>query len=390
MNKDNKKTNYSVIVFSISSIIVVIMLILLLVVGYDIFEYFKNFKIYHNNFHSTTFYQKFEYIITNGLLRLLILPFPNLIVPYIATLFMVLTISSTSVITYWYLNTNFIKQIIKSNNIAMISSVIYAVIGFIFKDNYEIILFFPLLLLMIERFIINDTRFIVTVIIFICFLLQYNLFIEQVIICTIYFIIRVLVFDKNRNIKIKIKKIALFLLEIMLGVLLAGCFLYPNFNMSNNSLLETIPTIKDEDGEDVNLDSYLYGFNSQFSTDRVQTLNINLPYRTDVSVIINDKAVELIDFDNSSFKILSNIGVNEIEVNYLPIGFMFGLRLSSIGFIFFVFYIYATLRVVKIIEYNTNPKPRKMGNLIDLKDMSQEDLNKFAMDENSKNSKNDE
>lgn len=381
----DKKTNYSLKVFSITAIISVVLVIILTLVGYDMLEYFNNFKTYHSNYNTIPFFQKFEWITSNGLLNWIAIPFPNVIVPFVVVIFTVLITALTGVFAYWYLNTNLIRQFVKSNQIAMICSIVYASAGVILRDYYEFILFLPLLLLLIEKFITDDIRFLLSITVLTCSVLQYNLLKEQVIICVIYCIIRVILIGKNFNMKKDSIKVGLFLLEIILGILLAGCFIYPQFNMSDKSFQETVPSMKNGAGTEINLESSLTGFHCTLETNEVETLVINLPYKTDVLVMINERVAELIDFDNRSFKVKTYTGVNEISVTYQPIGFMFGVKLSAVGFIFFVFYIYATVRIVKIIDLNTNPHKRKKGNLIDLKNMTQEELNKYAkMNNNDK------
>lgn len=146
--------------------------------------------------------------------------FSNEFVPYLMAPLLILKFGLTAVTGYAY-----IKLFVKNPNMAVIGGLLYSFSGFniynIFFNHFnEVVLFFPLLLISMERFIREGKRYNFAIAVFICSLVNYYFFFGQVIFCTIYFFVRL----GCNDFKVSFKQFLNLSFEAVIG-LLGSCFL---------------------------------------------------------------------------------------------------------------------------------------------------------------------
>ncbi len=151
--------------------------------------------------------------------------FPSGAVPYLMAPLLMLKFALTGVTGY-----AFIRRFTKTGETAVIGALLYAFSGFnlynIFFNHFnEAVLVFPLLLIGMEEFMVNNRRGGFALAVGLCALINYYFFFGQVLFCILYFMIRSL----SGAYRITWKKFLLFALEAVLGVLLAGILLLPSF-----------------------------------------------------------------------------------------------------------------------------------------------------------------
>lgn len=155
----------------------------------------------------------------------LTIPFPNDFVPYLMGPLLILKFSLTAVTGYCY-----VKMFVKNPNSAVIGGLLYAFCGFnmyniVFNHFQEAVLFFPLLLISMEKFVREDKKYFFALSVALCCIVNYYFFFGQVIFCVIYFFVRINYDDFN----IDIKKFLKLALEAVLGLLLTSFLLIPSF-----------------------------------------------------------------------------------------------------------------------------------------------------------------
>lgn len=170
----------------------------------------------------------------------LTLPFPNWMVPYLMGPLLILKHTTAVIFSYLY-----IKRFVKDFRFAILGSLLYAFSGFIvsnifFNQFHESIIFFPLLLISFEEYMINNKKIYFCLAIFLNCFINYWMFIGQVIFLIIYFLCRI----SNNKINITIYKFLGILFEGILGIALAFFVLYPsllaisdNTRVGSNNLL---------------------------------------------------------------------------------------------------------------------------------------------------------
>lgn len=413
--KTQKQTNYMLRVFLIALCVSTIIFLPLIILNKGVFVYFSDFiyqqisfyQLCHNAIRfgetgfslfidvGTDFIGSYSSYTLGSPFFWITLPFPNNWLPYLMGPLLILKLSLTAVTGYCY-----IKMFVKKPNYAVIGGLLYAFCGvsiynMVFNHSQEVVLLFPLLLICMENFVRKNQHYCFSLAVAICCIVNYQCFLWQFVFCIVYFLVRVNYNDFN----VDLKKILLLVLETTIGVLLSCFLLVPSILSLLGDAIDTDIDTNTEynylSKENLLLNSY--GFAGIYETDNEELLYIQLPYSKGFTAKINGEQVDILKANVGFMAVPVSAGVSEIEFTYVTPGLMLGTKLSAIGFIFFVFYIYVTLRLIKIIEYNINPN--KKSNLIDLNGMTQDELNKFAMEkelkkqddfENTENIENDE
>lgn len=153
----------------------------------------------------------------------LTLPFPNQAVPYLLGPLLILKFALAALFAYMYL-----RRFTKTPEAAMLGGLLYAFCGFsvyniFFNHFHEAIVFFPLLLTAVERFITQNKRGEVILAVFICSLSNYFFFFGMVVFVVIYWTVRTL----SHCYKQTFKRFLAFCFECVLGVLLTAVLLLP-------------------------------------------------------------------------------------------------------------------------------------------------------------------
>ena len=154
----------------------------------------------------------------------LTIPFPTAWVPYLMAPLFVLKFSCSAVTAY-----AFIRRFVKTSNMALLGGLIYSFCGFniynIFFNHFqEAVVFFPLLLVALEEFVINRRRGVFALTVCLCAVVNYFFFFGEVIFLFIYFFVRCL----DKDFTIDLKSFLLLALESVLGLLCAMFLLLPS------------------------------------------------------------------------------------------------------------------------------------------------------------------
>lgn len=186
----------------------------------------------------------------------LTIPFPNWLVPYLMAPLMILKLSCCAVTGY-----AFVRRFTQTDSFAMIGGLLYAFCGFnvynIFFNHFlEVAVFFPLLLIALEEFVINGRRGVFALAVCLCAVVNYYFFAGQVVFVTLYFIVRCF----SPDFPMTVRKFFLLALEAVLGFL-GSMFLF-------------LPSAMALMGN-YRLDEYLSGFNLLLY-DRVQRYGLIL------------------------------------------------------------------------------------------------------------------
>ena len=154
----------------------------------------------------------------------LTLPFPSDWVPYMMAPLLMLKFSLTSLAAYAYMR-RFAKP-----DYAFLGGLLYAFSGFsiyniFFNHFHESILYFPLMLLAMERYMVENKRGWFAVTVFLSALCNYYFFIGQALFLILYWIIR----SCSPDWKSSFRKFVGLLFEAVAGTALAGVLLLPSF-----------------------------------------------------------------------------------------------------------------------------------------------------------------
>lgn len=131
----------------------------------------------------------------------------------------------------------FLRRYVKNQSYAIIGALLYAFSGFsvyniFFNHFHEAIVFFPLLLAALDEYMENRRRGLFCLAVFACCFVNYYFFVGQVVLCLIYFFIRLLC----GSYRIKIRDFLLLMLEAVLGLLMSSIILIPSvFAILQNS-----------------------------------------------------------------------------------------------------------------------------------------------------------
>lgn len=154
----------------------------------------------------------------------LTIPFPTAWVPYLMAPLFILKFGCSAVTAY-----AFIRRFTKTSEMALLGGLIYAFCGFnvynIFFNHFqEAVVFFPLLLIGLEEFVVNNRRGVFALTVCLCAVVNYFFFAGEVIFLFIYFFIRCL----SPDFRIDLKKFFLLAFESVIGVLCAMFLLLPS------------------------------------------------------------------------------------------------------------------------------------------------------------------
>ncbi len=152
----------------------------------------------------------------------LTIPFPNDWVPYLIAPLMMIKLACCGVTGY-----AFIRRFTKTAQFAMIGGLLYAFSGFniynIFFNHFlEVAVFFPLLLIALEEFVVNRRRGVFALTVCLCAVVNYYFFVAEAIFTAIYFLVRLMSPEFRRG--VTLKSFLLLALETVLGFL-GSCFL---------------------------------------------------------------------------------------------------------------------------------------------------------------------
>lgn len=156
----------------------------------------------------------------------LTLPFPTEALPMLMAPLLILKTACSAFTAYLY-----IERFVKNKNFAVTASLFYAFSGWMsfnvfFNHFHDVAVFFPLLLLGVEKFVFEKKRGFFAIAVFINAIVNYWFFIGEVVFVILYFIFRMT--DKNFRYNITIKQFLLLFLESVLGAGLATVVLLPS------------------------------------------------------------------------------------------------------------------------------------------------------------------
>lgn len=154
----------------------------------------------------------------------LTIPFPTAWVPYLMAPLFVLKFSCSAVTAYAY-----IRRFVKTSDMALLGGLIYAFCGFniynIFFNHFqESVVFFPLLLIALEEFVVNNRRGVFALTVCLCAVVNYFFFAGEVVFLFLYFFIRCM----DKTFEINLKKFFLLAFESVIGVLCAMFLMLPS------------------------------------------------------------------------------------------------------------------------------------------------------------------
>src|SRR5659263_698611 len=154
----------------------------------------------------------------------LTLPLPDAVVPYMMGPLLALKMAFMAMTAY-----GFFTRFVKKSEFAALGALLYAFSGFtvynIFFNHFlDCMVFFPLILIALEEYMINDRRGYFALIVFICAFVNYIFFFAQVVFIIIYWILRMLSGDW----KLTFKKFIILTFEAVLGVGLSCLLLIPS------------------------------------------------------------------------------------------------------------------------------------------------------------------
>lgn len=169
---------------------------------------------------------------------LLTLLFPSEAVPFLIGPIFILKFALCSFTAYIYL-----KRYVKNKNLAVAGGLLYAFSGFsiyniFFFHFHEPMIIFPILLYCVDEFMYNGRKGVVAPAVFASCTLNYYFFAGMAVFTIIYWLL--LVFTNNY--KLTLKKLLLFLFEVILGVAATAFIVLPTILfISKNPRLSELP-----------------------------------------------------------------------------------------------------------------------------------------------------
>ncbi len=155
--------------------------------------------------------------------------FPSEAVPYLMAPLLMLKIATASVTSFAY-----IRRFVREPGYAVIGGLLYAFSGYsiyniFFNHFHEVIAIFPLLLIAMEEFMVNNRRGVFALAVGLCAVVNYYFFFGEVIFAVLYFVFRA-VYDRGNphGFQLTVKKFLLLGLEAVLGLLLSAVLLIPS------------------------------------------------------------------------------------------------------------------------------------------------------------------
>lgn len=154
----------------------------------------------------------------------LTIPFPNAWVPYLMMPLFALKFAVAAVTAY-----AFIRRFVKRPEFALIGGLLYAFSGFnvynIFFNHFnDVVALFPLLLIALEEFVVNNRKGVFALTVALMAVVNYFFFFGQVVFLFIYFFVRCL----SDDFTITLKKFLWLAFESLLGIALAAFLLLPS------------------------------------------------------------------------------------------------------------------------------------------------------------------
>ena len=158
----------------------------------------------------------------------LTIPFPSDAVPYLMAPLMMLKIATAAVPSFGYLT-----RYVKNPDYAFLGALMYAFSGYsiyniFFNHFHEVIAFFPLLLIGMEEFFVNERRGMFALAVGLLASVNYYFFFGEVIFVVIYFIVCAFTRPEYR---VTVKKFLLLVLEAVIGLILSMWLLWPSILM---------------------------------------------------------------------------------------------------------------------------------------------------------------
>lgn len=169
----------------------------------------------------------------------LTIPFPTSWVPYLMAPLFVLKFGCSAVTAY-----AFIRRFVKSPNTALLGGLIYAFCGFniynIFFNHFqEAVVFFPLLLIALEEFVINNRRGVFALTVCLCAVVNYFFFAGEVVFLFLYFFVRCM----DKDFDITLPKFLLLAFESVIGVVCVLFLMLPSLlAISGNGRIDSFLT----------------------------------------------------------------------------------------------------------------------------------------------------
>ena len=154
----------------------------------------------------------------------LTLPFPNAWLPYLMAPLFVLKFSFAAFFSYFYF-----KRFVKNTTFAVAGSLLYAFSGFMiynifFNHFHDVVVFFPLLLIGVEKLIEGKGRGFFAFAVFVNAMINYWFFIGEVVFVILYFCIRI----TDEKVQHKFKLFLSVAVESVMGALMAMFVLLPS------------------------------------------------------------------------------------------------------------------------------------------------------------------
>lgn len=157
--------------------------------------------------------------------------FPSKCFPYLIGLIFILKYGICGICSYLFL-----QRYVKNKNYAVLGSLLYTFSGFqltniLFYHFHDVVVFFPLFLYSLDRFIYDKKRGRLALVILLCTLTNWFFFIGEGVFTFLYFIVKVICKDYKINKKLFFN----LLFEVVIGVLMALVVLLPTmlFIMDN-------------------------------------------------------------------------------------------------------------------------------------------------------------
>ena len=156
----------------------------------------------------------------------LTIPFPTEFVPYLMAPLMALKLACSAVTGY-----AFIRRFTKTAQFAMIGGLLYAFSGFniynIFFNHFlEVAVFFPLLLIALEEFVLNRRRVVFALTVCLCAVVNYYFFVAEAIFVALYFFVRLTSPDFRKG--VNVKTFLLLCFEAVIGFLASLVIVLPS------------------------------------------------------------------------------------------------------------------------------------------------------------------
>ncbi|MEG0570525.1 MAG: YfhO family protein [Oscillospiraceae bacterium] len=241
MNKD--KYNY-LKVFAIALVTATIIFLPFILIDKGLFLYYGDFDVQQIPFYrlahdairdgnvlwnwntdlGANFVGSYSFYLLGSPFFWLTIPFPSWLVPFLMGPLLILKFAFTAVTGFAY-----IKRFTQTQSIALVGGILYSFCGFnvynIFFNHFnEVVMLFPLLLIALEEFVLNNRRGGFALAVAACAIVNYYFFFGQVIFVIIYFLFRC----TAPEFKMSFKKFCFLTFEAVCGLGIAFVLLLPS------------------------------------------------------------------------------------------------------------------------------------------------------------------